>query len=172
MITNEKWKKVDGFTRYEVSNMGRVRNIYTKELKAIRKTKTGYCITDLKENGKKKTAYIHRLVAEAFVENAFCLPCINHKDENKANNHADNLEWCSIEYNNRYGTHTERIKATKTRMCGKKIAQVDCETGNVLNIYDSITEGANAIGVTKQAISWAISKSTHSAGGFRWVVVQ
>lgn len=172
MITNEKWKPVNGFTRYEVSNMGNVRNIHTKELKAIRRTKTGYCITDLKENGRKKTAYIHRLVAEAFVKNAFNLPCINHKDENKANNHADNLEWCSIAYNNRYGTHIERIKETKTRTQGKKVAQLDCNTGAILNIYDSISEGARAVGITKQAIDWAIAKSTHTAGGFRWVVMQ
>lgn len=171
MITNEEWKKVNGFTRYEVSNMGRVRNIHTKELKAIRRTKTGYCITDLKENGKQKTSYIHRLVAEAFIPNAFSLPCINHKDENKANNCVDNLEWCSIDYNNKYGTHNERIRATKTLTHGKKIAQIDCMTGNVLNVYDSITEGAKAASVTKQAISYAIAKDTHTAGGYRWVVV-
>lgn len=172
MITNEEWKKVNGFTRYEVSNMGNVRNIHTKEPKAIRRTKTGYCITDLKENGKKKTAYVHRLVAEAFVTNAFSLPCINHIDENKANNRADNLEWCTAEYNNRYGTHNEKIKATKTRTQGKKVAQVDVGSGEILNVFDSITEAAKAVNLTKQAIGWAIAKSTHTAGGFRWVVMR
>lgn len=172
MVTNEEWKLVDGFTRYEVSNKGNVRNVHTKVLKAIRRTKTGYCVTDLKENGYKKTAYIHRLVAEAFLVNAFSLPCINHKDENKANNCVDNLEWCSVEYNNKYGTHNERIKTTKTRIYGKRIAQVDCKTGKLIKEYESMTEAAKAVGITKQAINWAIAKSTHSAGGFRWVVVQ
>lgn len=171
MITNEEWKKVNGYTRYEVSNMGRVRNIHTKELKAIRQTKTGYFITDLKENGKKKTSYIHRLVAEAFIPNPNGLPQVNHKDENKKNNAVGNLEWCTAIYNNKYGTHNERIKATKTEVYGKKVAQVDCKTGDVLKVYDSLTEGAKAVGVTKQAIKYAISEGTHTAGGFRWVVV-
>lgn len=171
MITNEEWKSIEGYTRYEVSNMGKVRNIHTKQLKAIRQTKTGYCITDLKENGQKKTAYVHRLVAQAFIENAFSYPCINHKDENKANNCVDNLEWCSVEYNNKYGKHNQKIRETKTRLYGCKVAQVDRETGEVIKIYKSKKEGAEAIGVKPPAIDWALSKPTHTSGGYRWVVV-
>ena len=172
MITDEKWKPIEGFTRYEVSNMGNVRNIHTKQLKAIRQTKTGYCITDLKENGVKKTSYIHRLVAEAFIENAFSLPCINHIDEDKTNNCADNLEWCSIAYNNAYGTKNERMKETKTRLFGTKVAQVDAKTNAIINVFPSITEAANHVGVTKQAIVWALNKENHSSCGYRWVVVK
>jgi len=172
MITNEEWKPIKGFTRYEVSNMGNVRNIHTKQMKAVRKSKTGYCITDLKENGTKTTKYIHRLVAEAFVENVFSFSCVNHKDEDKANNRADNLEWCSVEYNNKYGTHNAKIKETKTRKCGKKVLQIDCKTGEVINEYGSITEAANAMNVTKQAIGWGASKESHTACGFRWVVMK
>lgn len=172
MITNEKWKKINGYTRYEVSNMGNVRNYYTKKLKAVRKTKTGYYITDLKENGKQKTVYIHRLVAEAFVENAFSLPCVNHIDENKANNCEKNLEWCDVAYNNSYGSRPERMKETKIKRYGKRVAQIDCQTNEILKTYNSITEGAKAIGITKQAIDWSISKANHTAGGFRWVVME
>ena len=56
--------------------------------------------------GHKKT--IHRLVAEAFIPNPNNYPCINHKDENKENNNANNLEWCTYKYNSNYGTCRER----------------------------------------------------------------
>lgn len=172
MITNEIWKSVIGFTRYEVSNMGNVRNIHTKELKSIRVSKTGYCITDLRENGIHKTSYIHRLVAEAFIENAFSLPCVNHIDEDKTNNHVDNLEWCSVAYNNAYGTKNKRMKETQTKLHGKKIAQIDLKTNEIIKIFPSISEAAKHIGVTKQAINWAICKASHTSGGYRWVVVE
>lgn len=172
MVTNEKWKKINGFTKYEVSSTGKVRNIYNKQLKAIRCTKTGYCITDLKENGKKKTAYIHRLVAEAFIENPKLLPCVNHKDENKTNNCVENLEWCSVEYNNHYGSHNEKIKKTKIKKNGKAVKQIDIKTGQVLCTYKSMTEAAKATNITKQAIHYAITGNTHTAGGYRWVVVR
>lgn len=169
MITNEEWKKVNGFTKYEVSNFGRVRNIHTKELKAIRKTKTGYCITDLKENGKKKTAYIHRLVAEAFVENAFYLPCINHKDENKANNHADNLEWCTIAYNNNYHGRAKRVGEHHKKhhpLC-KKVMCVETK-----EIFHSIQEASRKKNINHMCIAYCLNGKQKSAGGFRWVVVR
>lgn len=71
MITNETWKKVKGFNNFEVSDKGRIRNIKLGLIKSQRKTKTGYMIVDLKENGNKYTRYVHRLVAEAFIKNAF-----------------------------------------------------------------------------------------------------
>lgn len=171
MITNEKWEKVSGFTRYEVSNCGRIRNIHTKQEKAVRYTKTGYGITDLKENGKKKTCYVHRIVAEAFVDNPYSLPCINHKDENKRNNCAENLEWCTAQYNNRYGTHNEKIRETNTKLYGKIIHQIDKITGDIVGTFPSIVAAAKSIGVTHQAIVWALSDKNHTCKGYKWEVV-
>lgn len=172
MVANEQWKPVNGYTRYEVSSTGNVRNIHTKQMKAQRITKTGYLITDLKENGKKHTAYIHRLVAEAFVENAFSFPCVNHIDENKQNNHADNLEWCTVTYNNAYGTHNQKIKKTKTERYGKRIAQIDIDAGCVLCVYPSIVAAAKSMQTTHQAIMWALKAANHTASGYRWVVME
>lgn len=172
MITNEKWELVKGYTRYEVSNTGKVRNRYTLELKATRKTKTGYMITDLKENGKKQTRYIHRLVAIAFIENPNNLPCINHKDENKENNCVDNLEWCTVAYNNKYGDKETRQKETMTAKCGKKVAQIDIKSGEVVAIHKSLMEAAKCVGVTHQAILLGIAKPTHTIKGYKWEVVE
>lgn len=53
----------------------------------------------LNKNGKSKTIGVHVLVAKHFLENENNLPEVNHKDFNRQNNHVDNLEWCTHEYN-------------------------------------------------------------------------
>lgn len=57
----------------------------------------------------RKQYLVHRLVAECFIPNTNNYPQINHKDENKANNCVENLEWCTCKYNNNYGKHNERM---------------------------------------------------------------
>lgn len=52
---------------------------------------------------------IHRIVATAFIPNPNNLPQVNHKDENKKNNHLENLEWCTPKYNMEYGTRMNKI---------------------------------------------------------------
>ena len=64
----------------------------------------GYLMVDLKSNGIRKHARIHRLVAEAFIPNPNNLPEVNHKDEDSHNNFFSNLEWCTSSYNKTYGT--------------------------------------------------------------------
>ena len=117
----EIWKSF-GYEDYEVSNFSRVKSYkYDKEngkiMKPYRDTK-GYLQIDISLDGRKrknrKHFVIHRLVAEAFIPNPDNLSQVNHKDENKENNRVDNLEWCTNEYNSRYGTKSERV-AEKTR---------------------------------------------------------
>lgn len=112
----EEWKPVKGYeSRYEVSNFGRVRNRDGHILKPIERR--GYLCLNFCVNGVRKDVKIHRLVAEAFIPNPNDLPFINHMDENKHNNCAENLEWCTAKYNCNYGTHNLRVSMSKT---GKK----------------------------------------------------
>ena len=67
----------------------------------------GYLVCTLAKNGITKQYYIHRLVAETFIDNPNNLPYINHKDENKYNNKVDNLEWCTHKYNIQYSLGTK-----------------------------------------------------------------
>ena len=143
--TTEIWKDIQGYERlYQVSNLGRDRSlnryvkfsngrlIYYKSkiLKSIVR-KDNYLIVDLHKNGDSKKFYVHRLVAEAFLDNPNNLPQVNHKDENRQNNNVDNLEWCSSEYNINYGNRTSK--------CTKQVYQFDMNN-KLLAIYQSTIE--------------------------------
>ena len=129
IITEEIWKDIEGYEGYyQVSNMGRIKSLERKCKCCGGGTKTiqgkvlkladdkGYLKANLLKEGKVKRYFVHRLVAIAFLSNENNYPCVNHKDENRRNNNVSNLEWCTHEYNNNYGTRKE--KASKT-MKGK-----------------------------------------------------
>lgn len=112
-MMKEIWKDIKGYKGlYQISNMGKVKSLHNgreKILKGCRDT-NGYLYAHLHKDGKRKNASIHRLVALHFIENPYNLPDVNHiKEFEKQNNCVDNLEWCSVEYNNTYGTRIERI---------------------------------------------------------------
>ena len=101
---NEIWKTIVGYEElYEVSNTGKVRSRDRKTLRGIRKGRElkpsiihqGYYSVSLCNGGCVKYARVNRLVAEAFCEKREGCDQVNHKDGNKLNNHADNLEWCT-----------------------------------------------------------------------------
>lgn len=95
----EKWKIVEGFSKYLVSNKGRVKNVIRlKDLKFY--DKDGYKKIELiNDDNVKKKVFVHRLVAQAFIPNPNGKPQVNHRDGNKANNKFNNLEWCTAKEN-------------------------------------------------------------------------
>lgn len=118
-----------------------------------------------KKDGSKKFL-VHRLVAEAFLPNLQNLPCVNHKDEDKTNNCVDNLEWCTFEYNNAYGT--ARFKSQHTRLKNglmKKVSKYALN-GTYICTYRSISEAAKANNVRKTSISNACIGKTIRVGEF------
>lgn len=126
----EVWKDINGYEGlYQVSNCGRIRSLDRYDSmgrfrKGIIKADThngyGYRNVMLSKDGRSETLYVHRLVALAFIPNDNNLPQVNHKDENKENNHVDNLEWCTNEYNSNYGNHNEKLSKAHT---GKKLSE-------------------------------------------------
>ncbi len=102
-------KDIKDYENYQISDTGIVINKKTgRELK--QQEKKGYMNVSLFKNGKKKNKLVHRLVAEAFIENIKNYPQINHKNEDTLNNMVENLEWCTQKYNNNYGTYRERAR--------------------------------------------------------------
>lgn len=113
------WKQIKGYEGlYEVSNTGKVRSMnysHTGKVKELSpRNNRGYLMVDLHKEGKRKQFRVHRLVVEAFIGEIPKGLIVNHKDENKHNNNVENLEICTIKYNNNYGSVKERISTTLT----------------------------------------------------------
>lgn len=102
MKQNKEWRPVVGYEGlYEVSNYGDVYNIKRNHMMKPN-DRDGYKIVRLSKNGARYETGAHRLVAQAFIPNPNNYPVVNHKDENPSNNNVDNLEWCTVGYNNTY----------------------------------------------------------------------
>ena len=124
-MIEEIWRPIEGYEGlYEVSNTGLIRSLdrfvgnrnrIKGKILSIRIEKDGYCSVALSKDGKIKRYKIHRLVAQAFLQNPDNLPQVNHKDEDKLNNSVENLEWCTAKYNINYGTRQERAIDTKVK---------------------------------------------------------
>lgn len=126
----EVWKDIKGYEGlYQVSNLGNIKSlrkwngargkhIYEPCERILTPTDNGYgyLIIGLKKNLARKNHYVHRLVAEAFIENPNNYPQINHKDFNRKNNNVDNLEWCTQKQNNQHSS----VNMRKPKMNPKK----------------------------------------------------
>lgn len=130
-MNSEIWKAIDGYEGiYEISDHGRVRSIPrvgTKGGIIMPRKRNGYYAVDLCRDGKKATRDVHRLVAIAFIDNDDELPLINHRDENRLNNMADNLEWCTAQYNVTYGNGIKKMLETRKRNKALQIKSTSLE---------------------------------------------
>ena len=177
-MKKEIWKdKKDYEGHYQVSNWGRAKSIkFGKEqiLKPVT-DKDGYLQVNLWKNNKPKRCRIHRLVAEVFLEIPEELKHlkgtrylqVNHKDENKLNNNAENLEWCSAKYNSNFGTRNKRIIAKNTNgKRSKKVYQYTLD-GQFVREWDSIREcGRNGFNPTCICMCCRGKQKYHK--GFIW----
>lgn len=171
---NEIWKPVVGYEGlYEVSNLGNVRNAKTLHILSPQKRQHGYLGVPLYGKGGHKTRgcktfSIHRLVAEAFLDNPQKYPEVNHLDEDKTNNRADNLEWCDKKHNSNYGTRGLRISSANTN--GKKSKPVSQFTadGEHIATYPSFHEAERVTGIDVSNINWAVRHGSGYSNGYVW----
>lgn len=151
---------------YQVSNLGRVRSL--DRIKSdgifqhgtIRKTHLdacGYELVALSKNSVIKHWTVHRLVATAFIPNPNNLPQVNHKDEIRNHNTVDNLEWCTIEYNQNYGHRRERSSKNST---GEKNARAILTEKDVLEIRRDYIPGDKKYGVRPLAEKYGVKYVT------------
>ena len=163
----ENWQPVKGYDgMYEVSDLGRVKSLkYGNEkiLKPLKNTH-GYLHVSLCKDGQRKTIAVHRLVAEAFIQNPNNLETINHKDEVKTNNAASNLEWMSQRDNINYGTRNKRMAETRS----KSVLMFDKSTGELLATFPSLMEAGRATGINQGNICSCCNGKYKSSGGYIW----
>ena len=181
-VENEIWRNIEGFPGYQVSNLGRVkslerkvkhrnsyRTVNEKILKPGKNSK-GYIFVILCKNGKNKKMYIHRLVCASFVQNNSLFNNeINHKDENKSNNCAENLEWCEHIHNINYGTHNERVRKSNTNNPKRSKKVICIETGK---IYPSTMEVQRQFGFNNSSISQCCRGRYKTVGKLHWKYVE
>jgi len=132
--------------KYMVSNTGKVRS--SKDLKFLVSDRWYYKV-QLHEWKSKSNQRVHRLVAEAFLDNPDDKPQINHKDGNRLNNNVSNLEWCTAEENMNHC-----ISATHKwiHWHNKSINQIDKDTDTVIKTWWSMMEAAKELKICYQQI--------------------
>ena len=159
----EKWATIKDFPNYEISDLGVVKNTITDQVLSTKEDR-GYTRVALYNNGSKYYKQIHRLVAEAYIENPFDKKEVNHIDGNKHNNSYHNLEWCTRSENM---THAFRngLKKPSGGLPPKKVMII--ETGEV---YDSINECARDINGDRAHIQGCLygKRMPHKGYHFRY----
>lgn len=179
----EWWKFIPGFDcKYMVSDYGRILSLNylsTGKIRVMKPKRDGrgkYLMIGLSKNGKVYYFLIHRLVAEAFIDNPNNLPEVNHCNEIKTDNRACNLEWCDRKYNINYGTARERLAIIQRNnpSVSKRVAQYS-KKGEFIKEYPSIEEAVRqllemGIKTYSSNISACLSgvKYHKTAGGFIW----
>lgn len=103
----EIFKDIDGYEGYQITSWGRVFNRKTGKFVLQEINAKGYLRVDLYNEQGKKHMKVHRLVAQAFLDNPDGKPQVNHKDGNKQNNSITNLEWVTNKEN---CEHARRLK--------------------------------------------------------------
>lgn len=159
-LDGECWTIIEKAPEYSVSNMGRVKiNHIDRVLRGH--TKTVYNQVKLRTPQQTyKTFYIHKLVAEAFLQDYDPVLVVNHRDGDKKNNSARNLECITQSANIRHayesGQHRQQVSIKQHSLCGE-----------VMQEYKSFMSAARATGLKEGTIRWAI-KYNKPHGGFLW----
>lgn len=144
---------------YKVSDNGLVYNVLKNKLVTISKDKDGYEFVHLRKNGNDKVMKVHRLVAYMFIENDNPKEKtqINHIDENKTNNNVYNLEWCTVKYNNKYGTRG---------ICNNKRINMFTKDGVYIITFNSLTEAGILLNRNISNLSTHLKGNQKSFGNF------
>lgn len=146
-MTETIWKPVVGYEGlYEVSNHGEVRRVGGKLLKPKMET-NGYLRYHLSKNGVAKSILAHRIVARAFIENPHEYTTVNHINEDKADNRVENLEWCDMSYQNRYGVGA----INRNKFKEKPVLQYS-KNGCFIKRFDSVKKAAIELGLNESSI--------------------
>lgn len=166
----EEWRDIKGYKGlYQISNLGRVKNIKSGRNLMGGINSDGYYTVLLRKKLKAKSFKIHRLVAAAFISNPENKPQVNHKNGNKIDNKVTNLEWVTCKENVRHAWNNKLSKG-KYREVGnraEKVIQMDLEN-KIINKYESVLKASEKTGISNTAISNCLVGLSKTSGGFKW----
>lgn len=165
-----EWKKLDGYSKYELSNNGLVRNVNSGQL-VEGSIKEGYVHVSLyPDNGNKhRPIRLHRLIGLLFCEMKDGCKIVNHLDGNKLNNHFSNLEWTTARENTRHAAKLGKLKGRQ-----KPVERICIKTGDI-KIYKSATEAYEDSKSNIKYLSYIVaccSGDQKSAGGYTWKYIK
>ncbi len=163
LLKNEEFREISNYNSYLVSNYGRVKNKRTKKILKQDKNKDGYYRIDLYCNKIKKHKKVHKLVAEAFLNNPMNLKCVNHKDENKLNNNINNLEFCDYSYNINYGSRNKEV----SKKLSKQILQID-KDNNIVKTWNSMIEIEKKLNINRGRICLCCQNKIEYIQGYKF----
>ena len=179
LVMKEEWRPVVGYEGlYEVSSFGRVKRLKRTIIRRngmrlpiserilVPYDFMGYARIGLCKKLRRKHLLVHRLVAIAFIPNPNCLSLINHKDEIRSNNHIDNLEWCTREYNLSYGDAPRKLKEHQLSL-GKRVIQMRRD-GTEITTFVSASEAARMLKLCGSCISKVCRGERGTAGGYKF----
>lgn len=188
---NETWAPVVGYEGlYEISTLGRIRSLSrrrsgrthnskgefffytTPKLLTPKLGSAGYMQVGLSKNGKAKTCHMHRMMAEAFIQNTNNYAQVNHIDGNKANFALENLEWCTPSQNGKHAYNVlGRIPATRGKVgkdahSSRAVVQKTL-SGDVVAVWGSGMDAVRA-GFDSGRICRCCKGESRTHKGYRW----
>lgn len=157
-----EWRDVPDFDMYEVNAEGQVRR--KAQILKPGSIPSGHLTVALcRGKGKPKSMYVHRLVAQAFLDNPDSKPLVNHKNGNPKDNRITNLEWATYSENVAHG-YRSNGRRVKTEL---KVLAVD-DNGEAVMSFRSGADAAKMLGVTTRAI-WSAVQRQGKCKGYFWI---
>ena len=162
-----EWREVSINKNYLVSNTGMVKSIFPNKEKILKQYDNGkgYMSVGI---GRSNRKYVHRLVAEAFIDNPENKKTVNHKNGIKNDNRVENLEWNTYKENNMHSIKFLRVKPFKNN---PKMSYPVYKLNNkneIIDEYPSTREADRQNKLANGAVSAVCLGKRKTAGGYRW----
>lgn len=146
---------------YAADESGQIWSYRRKRFLKASMNNTGYPQVSLYKDGKKKTYFVHRIIAEVFLPNPENKPQVHHIDGDKTNPTLSNLQWTTPEENN-----NDEIHRTRCNTRSKKVYCIELD-----KYFDSMSAAAAELGISVSRISECCSGNSKTGGGYHWKYV-